>query len=338
MVAFGRRRGFTLIELLVVIAIIAVLVAILLPAVQQAREAARASQCRNNLKQLGIALHNYHETFSQFPIDHFDAPGGGYWGNNQTMLTGLLPYIDQAGLFNGINFTSNRNITVQLVNNKMVGKYVIPGFLCPSDGDAAQMSPGNAMAQTSYAPSIGSQDMDTALAGCSTIAAYGAYPSGMGLDTNGDGEDPFNRGNVRSDYGDARTISGPFGRGYFSPYGANLRDLRDGASNVILMGEIRMACNLYSNWGWAWPESLWYATTAPINYNTCPGTPGYGTHPCKANTGSNYSAIFGFKSVHVGGCHFVLGDGAVRFVSETIDRLTYARIGDKADGGPVGDF
>ncbi len=99
-----------------------------------------------------------------------------------------------------------------------------------------------------------------------------------------------------------------------------------------------MACNLYSNWGWAWPESLWYATTAPISYNTCPGSVGYGSHPCMSNAGSNYSAIFGFKSVHTGGAHFVLGDGAVKFISDAIDRLTYSRLGDKADNGAVGEF
>lgn len=328
-----RRRGFTLIELLVVIAIIGVLVAILLPAVQQAREAARATQCKNHLKQLGLALHNYHDTSGQFPINWYNGADAG--GNNLNVLIGMLPYVDQAGLYNGIDF-SDKNLTLYMVGGKQVGQYKIPVYLCPSDGEATSATSNN-MAQCSYAPSIGSQFMQSGN-GCNLATFAGAFPSGLGLDTDNDGEDPFNRGNVRSDYGDARTISGPFGRGYFSPYGANLRDLRDGASNVILMGEIRMACNLYSNWGWAWPESLWYATTAPINYNTCPGTPGYGTHPCKANTGSNYSAIFGFKSVHVGGCHFVLGDGAVRFVSETIDRLTYARIGDKADGGPVGDF
>ena len=118
-----------------------------------------------------------------------------------------------------------------------------------------------------------------------------------------------------------------------------MRDLADGTSNTILMGEIRMACNLYSpDWGWAWPESLWYATTAPINFPTCPEDPGFGTNPCFTNVNTNWNAAFGFKSKHEGGEQFLLGDGSVRFIQENIDRLTYARLGDKNDGGVIGDF
>ena len=95
-----RQKGFTLIELLVVIAIIAVLIALLLPAVQQAREAARRTQCKNNLKQIGLALHNYHDTFSQFPsgfgVTARNSSGGERWGHSQWVT--LLPYVDQAPL------------------------------------------------------------------------------------------------------------------------------------------------------------------------------------------------------------------------------------------------
>src|SRR5689334_25410189 len=107
---FGRRRAFTLIELLVVIAIIAVLIALLLPAVQQAREAARRTQCKNNLKQIGLALHNYHDTFRLFPPGYVDRNGnpnltpdndlGPGWG----WAAFLLPYIDQSPLYSPINF------------------------------------------------------------------------------------------------------------------------------------------------------------------------------------------------------------------------------------------
>src|SRR5262245_42410440 len=116
-VASGRRRrasAFTLIELLVVIAIIAVLVALLLPAVQQAREAARRSQCKNNLKQFGLALHNYHEAFSTFPMAETNpsngpacngGPGAGWCGFSVHVM--LLPYLDQGPLYNQINFLIN---------------------------------------------------------------------------------------------------------------------------------------------------------------------------------------------------------------------------------------
>jgi hypothetical protein len=158
----------------------------------------------------------------------------------------------------------------------------------------------------------------------------------LGLDPDNDGEDPFNRGNARSDNGHL-LVSGPFGRGNNSPYNSALKHMTDGTSNTILRGEILYDCNSFSpTWGWAWPESIWYATTAPINFPTCPNDPGYGTTPCYNSAAWN--AAFGFKSKHTGGAQFVLGDGSVRFISQTIDRLTYARLGDKSDGGTVGDF
>ena len=100
----SNRRGFTLIELLVVIAIIAVLIALLLPAVQAAREAARRSQCVNNLKQIGLAMHNYHSSINALPWDH--GPGG--W-NEWSSLVMLLPYMEQQPLFNSINFANTGN-------------------------------------------------------------------------------------------------------------------------------------------------------------------------------------------------------------------------------------
>jgi len=208
-------------------------------------------------------------------------------------------------------------------------------LLCPSDTGADTAEPSTGAARCSYAPSIGSQLMQ-ASSGCNLATWAGTYPAP--LDPDGDGEDPFNRQNARSDYGISNQVSGPFGRGYFSSYGAKLRDLTDGPSNTILMGEMLMECNTYAPWGWSWPESLWYGTTAPINFPTCPGQPGYGTNPCFSNANTNWNAAFGFKSKHVGGAQFVMGDGAVRFLSQNINRVTYARLGDKADGGVIGDF
>jgi type II secretory pathway pseudopilin PulG len=323
----------------VVIAIIAILVALLLPAVQQAREAARRTQCKNNLHQLGIALFNYHDTYGQLPINRFDAGVYmGQGGNNLTVFMGLLPYIDQAPLYNGIDWNS-KNLTLYVVANgggKRVCDYRLPGLLCPSDTGAQGVDPGTNAARCSYSPSIGAQLMQSNN-GCNLATWAGTYPTGMGLDTDNDGEDPFNRGNARSDYGN-QPVSGPFGRGYFVCYGAKLRDLTDGASNTILMGEILMECNLYSPWGWSWPDSLWYGTTAPINFPTCPNTPGFGSNPCFTNDGGNWNGAFGFKSKHTGGAHFVLGDGSVKFLNQNLDRLTYARLGDKSDGGVIGEF
>jgi len=336
-----RRPAFTLIELLVVIAIIAVLIALLLPAVQQAREAARRTQCKNNLKQLGLANHNYHDVYNQWPINKYDAgadPITGVLGNNLTVYVGLLPYLEQAPLYQGVNFSGpgSRNITLYVVNGKRLGEYKIPLLACPSD-DTVDTPTSQNMWNFSYAPSIGSQLLQ-ASSGCNLVTYAGAFPPGLGLDPDNDGEDPFNRGNARSDNGRAQ-VSGPFGRGYFAPHNSGMKNMTDGTSNTILMGEVRTACNQYSpTWGWAWPESLWYATTAPINFPTCPGDPGYGSNVCYSNANNNWNATFGFKSRHTGGAQFLLGDGSVRFINQNLDRLTYARLGDKFDGGVVGEF
>jgi prepilin-type processing-associated H-X9-DG protein len=222
------------------------------------------------------------------------------------------------------------------VNGKRLGEYKIPGLACPSDDFVDTPTPQN-MAKTSYAPSIGSQLLQSNN-GCNLITYAGAFPAGMGLDPDNDGEDPFNRGNARSDDG-RKPVSGPFGRGYFCEHNSGMKHMTDGTSNTILMGEIRMGCNLYSpDWGWSWPESLWYATTAPINFPTCPGDPGFGTNACYTNNSNNWNAEFGFKSRHTGGAQFLLGDGSVRYINQNLDRLTYARLGDKYDVGVVGEF
>jgi prepilin-type N-terminal cleavage/methylation domain-containing protein len=336
-----RRPAFTLIELLVVIAIIAVLIALLLPAVQQAREAARRTQCKNNLKQFGLALHNYHDTFNSWPINCYNGlpldGGNGMYGNNETVLVGLLPYLEQGPLYQGINFSATMNVTLYPVNGKLVGQYKIPVFACPSDPyvDNLTTAGGQNMAKTSYAPSIGSQLIQSNV-GCNLATYAGTFPAGMGLDPDNDGEDPFNRQNPRSDH-PFQQVSGPFSRGTFGPYKSAMKNMTDGLSNTILMGEMLYDCNSFSpTWGWAWSESIWYATTAPINFPTCPGDPGYGTNPCY-NTNA-WNAAFGFKSKHTGGAQFLLGDGSVRFINQSLDRLTYARLGDKSDGGVVGDF
>jgi prepilin-type N-terminal cleavage/methylation domain-containing protein/prepilin-type processing-associated H-X9-DG protein len=126
-----QSRGFTLIELLVVIAIIAVLIALLLPAVQAAREAARRSQCVNNLKQLGIALHNYHDVIGTFPSGHF----GTGW-NDWNALVMLLPYIEQGPVYNTVNFANTGNAANPTIGpNVTVFTITINAYQCPSDTD-----------------------------------------------------------------------------------------------------------------------------------------------------------------------------------------------------------
>ncbi len=360
------RRGFTLIELLVVIAIIAVLIALLLPAVQQAREAARRTQCKNNLKQLGLAAHNYLDVHLRLPMAFHQTNG---LTNYSTQLVGLLPFIDQAPLYNTINFSNSlggpgSNQVVNDANSgKVLGKYVLKAFQCPTDPNSGVPIASTGYGPSNYAFSMGAQWMGaaancagppTATGTCNLLTEVGSYPAGTGVQTGASslnmtiGEDPFGRGNQDANNGDPSQISGlAGGYGATSPYSPSLAQITDGTSNTIMIGEIRMACSNFSPYGWANPPSMWYATTAPINFHTCPDDTDIGSTPCKNlgglgaanNSGcGNFNAMNGFKSKHIGGAHFTLADGAVRFISENIDRLTYARLGDKADGGVVGDF
>src|SRR5712692_7045152 len=169
-----RRSAFTLIELLVVIAIIAVLVALLLPAVQQAREAARRSQCKNNLKQLGLGHHNYHDAYGRFASNiniiwtgpPYTTANRGWGGSQASHLVNLLPYLDQAPLFNGINFSIAGTIKPwnQIIGGTRLNATVLPVLQCPSEsrgpmlavGPGANQTNNPARAMTNYAGCTGS--------------------------------------------------------------------------------------------------------------------------------------------------------------------------------------
>lgn len=200
-----HKRGFTLIELLVVIAIIAVLIALLLPAVQQAREAARRSQCRNNLKQLGLAMHNYHDTMSTFP------PGGigqNLWSadpsstnsaNRACWMQQILPYIDQAPLYNLISpYFDGKNSGGNTATWLWPGtKTVIPVLMCPSDPAGPK--------QNTYTIPLGFQGNYVANAGSSHFN--------------------LNNGNI---------LDGMF----YAQSRVRSRDLLDGSSNTLMMSEL----------------------------------------------------------------------------------------------------
>ncbi|MCA9046851.1 MAG: DUF1559 domain-containing protein, partial [Planctomycetaceae bacterium] len=199
----SRHRGFTLIELLVVIAIIAVLIALLLPAVQQAREAARRSQCKNNLKQIGLALHNYHDTFTVFPPGYItrninntamatmESGPGFAWG------TMILPYIDQAPLYNHFDF--NEDATDH--HNAEHGSEFLPVFACPSDPQPNKFTVTDG-GGTTY--ELGSANY-VGIFGYGSVTMNAGQPQGDGL---------FYRNSRKG-----------------------MRDVTDGTSNTIMVGE-----------------------------------------------------------------------------------------------------
>ncbi|MGQ0634756.1 MAG: DUF1559 family PulG-like putative transporter [Planctomycetaceae bacterium] len=357
-----HRRGFTLIELLVVIAIIAVLIALLLPAVQQAREAARRTQCKNNLKQIGLALHNYVDTHGVLPNANLipTATLPQTWG----WMTMILPFVDQAPLFSSLN----------------PGPVTLP--------QAASTAAGVALLQTSLAvyqcPTDIGPNPNTTRPFTNILDPVSGQPVSMGK-SNYVGN-AGNRGFERNGLIEEETSA---------PGCARFRDCTDGLSNTFLAGEKAHYVNKinltpappgFGNRPVPVGAGIW-----PGYSDLVPGFPGFTPPAFAAGVGRTWwrmqdgwgGGVFGpapiltgapffvFSSHHTGGAQFVMGDGAVRFVSENIQYFftpvpqntiglawaagnapgaaatapvtaanmgVYNRLGDRADGFPVGDF
>ena len=322
----GKLRGFTLIELLVVIAIIAVLIALLLPAVQQARESARRTQCKNNLKQYGLGLHNYHDVHKMFPIagQNWAVPPGIGWQPR------ILPFMDQAPLFNSMNFSPTAadiaanpqrlNAYQSLMSNgQAVNTTRLPFNGCPTDS-SARLDNNN---QGSYCGSLGSQRTPSCDGNCNTWLTQG-----VNYDNNGVAD----HGNTLT----ASQISGMFGRlGVSIP----IARVTDGTSNVIFVGEILSDCTDHTGDVWDYNQggNAHASMSVPLNnMTTCPNSKKITNTNCTNPCNWNYS--WGFRSQHTGGAQFLFVDGSVKFLSENIDYNTYQRLGGRADGNTVGDF
>jgi prepilin-type N-terminal cleavage/methylation domain-containing protein len=310
-----RRRGFTLIELLVVIAIIAVLIALLLPAVQQAREAARRTQCKNNLKQLGLAMFNYHDTFNSFPM-------GGWVSGSFDMgsyMTRILPNIDQGALYNQINFSVTIDTQV-LPNGQQLALQVIPAFICPSDPGAliytqSQNYGSSPRVKSNYSGNIGNQNSLSCNIGWNLLNSNGSV-------TNGDTYD-------------VTQISGVLMKW---PACINISSITDGTSNTLLMGETRPFCSAHQQDGWIDSNAFWTMTGAGLNYPTCPDQVGFTGANCNQIGVMAWGTANSFRSMHTGGVHFTMCDGSTRFISQNIDILTLQKLADRRDGQVVGDF
>lgn len=334
----ARRSGFTLIELLVVIAIIAVLIALLLPAVQQAREAARRTQCKSSLKQIGLAMHNYHDTAGTLPPGMFGAPGtadGSCWGWG----TMILPQIDQAPLYNQLSTAPN-------------GKSHFTGL--PAIGFGAAMS--------SFSPPLTLLQTNLPVFRCASDggAATVTIPPGGLNGSRADSTTQFGRANyagvVGSTYDPSSGLlvgNGAFGESICN----NFSSFSDGLSNTFLVGERRspgMTAGMYTGGDTIWaganddegPYIDWqgFAVTLGVcdvwdklNLRTAT-PPGVGT----INNNQPYTA---FSSYHVGGGHFLMGDGSVRFISDNIATgapnspgSTYQNLAGRNDAQVIGDF
>ncbi|MFO1064952.1 MAG: DUF1559 domain-containing protein [Pirellulales bacterium] len=306
-----QRKGFTLVELLVVIAIIGILVGLLLPAVQQAREAARRMQCSNNLKQLGLALHNYHDAHKRFPFaSGGTVPPSGSPGYSAVSL--LLPYMEQAPLWNQIDF--RLPLTDPVNNNARLAS--VPGFLCPSDRANPQPQTGGAI---NYMVNKGSLHL------WSDPTCNGVFIPGKSF--------------RMADITDGTSNTAAFSE----------RLLCDGNNGVVdLQADVFLGTGDPANPDEA--IQMCYATNASNLANQFPlfmGAPWMNGQHTYMHVDTPNRRSCGFyptkatmpaTSRHTGGVNMGLCDGSVNFVTQSVDRTTWRALGTRAGGEVVGEY
>ncbi|HEX4606965.1 MAG TPA: DUF1559 domain-containing protein [Urbifossiella sp.] len=315
------RYGFTLIELLVVIAIIAILIGLLLPAVQKVREAAARAKCSNNLKQMALALHNYHDSYQKLPVGYHDAPDDNTMDHHRENWFQLcLPYMEQTAAFSVyMADTTGRNSDGNQYVHQMTGVEVttiVPIMSCPSDGQA---------------PGKGGNGGTT-----SFMASYAVCAGG----TAWSGSTPTQ----------ISTYGGDTGGLFYRNSKITLQTIPDGTSNTLMTGEgiIRGAPTsgswgeLGSVWGGAPHGGFGYSTfqqpntSAADNVYACRATSYVGAPnnaPCQSTSDSTVWTYT--RSYHTGGVNTGMGDGSVRFITNSVDLFTWRAMGTRADGQAV---
>lgn len=294
------RCGFTLIELLVVIAIIAVLIGLLLPAVQKVREAAARTKCQNNLKQIGLALHTYHDARSSLPpavqgvenpsnLQAGTAPNGGWaWS------VYILPYVEQGNLFNQLSPATTVIPGAQTATSNALVQTSLPVYLCPSSAIVKLNAERGSHALSNYAAVLGPAVNGT------TNFTYAQFTQATGCM-----------------FGNSAT---PFG------------DITDGTSNTVLVGERargKIGAQNYNSGIWSGlyePQKvasiMWWMSGTTAAAHT--------SHRIQATNSD--SSIWGFSSKHNGGVNFVFGDGSVRILSDQLSRETQLALAARNDG------
>ena len=352
-----RRSGFTLIELLVVIAIIATLIALLLPAVQQAREAARRSMCKNHLKQIGLALHNYHETHSAFPAGYFSygtSNGSGpAWANidpdtwdaapGWSWSAMLLPYLDQATVYNSLDV----NRPCWDASHAAIVEAKLSVFLCPtsSGGDepfVIQDSTGSPLLMSGSPVRFGRSHY---------VASHGQEScwGQCGASTTGD---IFT--NIYTQATTTVTINGDASRVADGPFFRNsrtkMRDITDGTSNTVFLGEhssklsdktwVGVVPGAFTHPRFSTPENGpdAAATLTLVHAGPSGGELDITGFPIIHPTNFPTYHVGQMFSEHTGGGHICMGDGSVRFVSENIDLLVWSELASIGEGEVIGEF
>ena len=317
MLLLRSRRGFTLVELLVVIAIIGVLVALLLPAVQAAREAARRSQCVNNLKQIGLGLHNFHDTYKRFPTGvgtgdgtRFGAPEWPYF------LYQILPFVEQMAYWERLNDYTLQNpwLSGSSAEWKLLSEVPLPNYLCPSDNRKPFRLEGSGatLANTNY------------------LGMFSGLNDGESVADTMGRRAAFTLGKLKD--------------------GRNMAEFRDGLSNSVMVTE-------YLTGTKDDPRGSFRSTRAGLMFIQAAYTPNTpqadilhssfcvtGANlpdqnlPCTTSS-SDSAHLASARSVHPGGVNALLGDGSVRFVTESVDLVTiWQRLAWIEDGQTVANF